>query len=531
VNPRLLDAAVLAALFAVKLHVNGQDIDWSYDGGYYANIAQHLRDGDGFVTDISMYHQGLPSYPFPSPVYPLWPMLLGAVSRLLPLSFTAVWLPSLFYLGAVWLAGRITRSLDDRRLVDDVPALRPSTVVMLLVALNDRFLEYTSRPYTEGLAWFLVLATLPRVAVGLRAPNLLRGAEIGAWCALWTLVRGPMIVQAGTVFGAMVGSGVLGRDRRNMALAILGFTSSGLVAATGLHAWYADVPGASLATLVRFDNWLVVPGLSQASLLHAPSSLADRLDTLREGFAVAFDPHSDFSYRKNFGFLQYALPVAVAVVALRAWRAGPRASLDALLDRPMLTLLVLLGLGQFAAMHAIHKAQFSEWNFGMRHALGEWMLFVPCAFLLVRSRGWLRVIGLGLIAATLARNGSQVQRSKHALALMPSEKASRDAAIGWVEALRRPGRPLWVGTIWPQLLAVRGRDIGWIGTMEWSTLDDLDLMVRRDGMRALLIPNELEVEKFPFLADIPALEARWIPVAEPPPGYRAWLPKEDGDAG
>jgi hypothetical protein len=526
VSPRLLDAAVLAGLVALKFHINGQQVDWSYDGGYYANIAEHVRDGDGFVTDISMYHQGLPSYPYPSPVYPLWPLLLGVVAKVVPMSVAAVWLPSLFYLGTVWLAGRLARSVDDRPLVRDVPALRPSAVVMLLVALNDRFLEYTSRPYTEGMAWFLLVATLPRVVEGFRSPGFVRGVEVGVWCALWVGVRGPMIVQAGTVVAAMVALLVFGRERQGMALAVLGLGASAAVAAIALRAWYADVPGATLSTLVRFDNWVVVPGLSQAALLEAPASLSERLATLVQGFREAYDPQSEFSYRKNFGYLQYALPVAAVVVAVRAWRSGPRACRDWLLERPMLTLLVLLGLGQFAAMHAIHKALFSEWNFGMRQALGEWMLFIPCGLLLLRSRGWLRVIGAVLVASTLMRNGSEAQRSRLSVALKVEEQAAREGAIAWIERLRRPGEPLWIGTTYPQQLAVWGSDVGWIAALEWSTLDDLDLMVRRDGLRALLLREDLDLEQFPFLADPAALDTRWQSVPDPPPGYRAWLPRE-----
>src|SRR5205085_4186368 len=69
------------ALLVAKIVETVRAVGTSIDGGYYTDIAEHVRDGDGLVSDVSLYHAGVPSFPYPTPIYPLWPWLLGLLSR------------------------------------------------------------------------------------------------------------------------------------------------------------------------------------------------------------------------------------------------------------------------------------------------------------------------------------------------------------------------------------------------------------------------------------------------------------------
>ena len=49
---------ILAALAAYKLNYTAHIFKTQIDGGYYTDIAQHVRDGQGLTTDVSLYLDG-----------------------------------------------------------------------------------------------------------------------------------------------------------------------------------------------------------------------------------------------------------------------------------------------------------------------------------------------------------------------------------------------------------------------------------------------------------------------------------------
>ena len=67
---RLMFGLIFLALLYLKVPLSVDNYDqqsMSVDGGYYMDIAQNIRDGLGFVSDVSPFHQGLPDFPHPTP--------------------------------------------------------------------------------------------------------------------------------------------------------------------------------------------------------------------------------------------------------------------------------------------------------------------------------------------------------------------------------------------------------------------------------------------------------------------------------
>ena len=77
---------IVTALAAVKLVYSSA---WTFpagaDGGYYTNIVQNLLDGNGLVTNVSLYHRGFRELPHADSIYPLWPLVYAAFAAVFPL--------------------------------------------------------------------------------------------------------------------------------------------------------------------------------------------------------------------------------------------------------------------------------------------------------------------------------------------------------------------------------------------------------------------------------------------------------------
>ncbi len=94
----LLTVLLLAGLALLKLEFNpglGRDF---LDGNYYFQIAQHVERGEGLKTHVSLYHQGLKSFPHAANVAPIWPLALGYLGRWVDLWKLCETLPEALYL-------------------------------------------------------------------------------------------------------------------------------------------------------------------------------------------------------------------------------------------------------------------------------------------------------------------------------------------------------------------------------------------------------------------------------------------------
>ncbi len=72
---RLITAVLMLVLGLAKFATSWNTAHLSdADGGYYTNVAQHVRDGDGLETRVSLYHKAYSYFPHPTAVQPLWPL-------------------------------------------------------------------------------------------------------------------------------------------------------------------------------------------------------------------------------------------------------------------------------------------------------------------------------------------------------------------------------------------------------------------------------------------------------------------------
>ncbi len=167
-----------------KILLNGEISFFGNDGEYYTNVARYFASGSGIVSSISIFHQGMPFFPHPTPIYPLWPILYGSFLPWFKAEIIGVWLPCVFYLftlvAGACLCSRLA-SIGGKNTNKAVPV---SVVFVLFMGLNPHFFFYTSIPYTEGLAYFLLMLSLwsaHKLASDLRLRNaLLSGVLAGA---------------------------------------------------------------------------------------------------------------------------------------------------------------------------------------------------------------------------------------------------------------------------------------------------------------------------------------------------------------
>ena len=100
----IIYVGIVALCIFLKIRHNLRDFTVGYDGGLYTDIAENIKDGRGFVTDLSLYHLGYTYFPHPTAVQPIWPLLYGEAAKILPLQIAGVWLPTISYLVALAFA-------------------------------------------------------------------------------------------------------------------------------------------------------------------------------------------------------------------------------------------------------------------------------------------------------------------------------------------------------------------------------------------------------------------------------------------
>jgi hypothetical protein len=97
-----------------------------------------------------------------------------------------------------------------------------SAVAALVYGLTNAMFLNTTRPFTEGLAYFLLLLALGRAEALLRDPRAWRGLELGVWLGLIILTRSQLVLAAMAVAGTLA-----------WAVARLGWRRGGLVLGEG----------------------------------------------------------------------------------------------------------------------------------------------------------------------------------------------------------------------------------------------------------------------------------------------------------
>ena len=159
------DIVVFAAFFVVVMTLRAGAAmaasSTGLDGGYYVTVANALLRGEGLRSNLSMYNFGYSTFPGPSGVYPLWPMLLAAAGTVFDIDAAGHWLPWALYgvtgIGIFGFGQAVTPSPR--------PALHAGHLFAAGFMLSPWFFTWTIAPLTEGLAWAITSLGFWRFAV------------------------------------------------------------------------------------------------------------------------------------------------------------------------------------------------------------------------------------------------------------------------------------------------------------------------------------------------------------------------------
>lgn len=496
----ILLALLLVGLVALKLRYVAIEPAFGPDGSYYYDIAAHVRDGDGLVTDVSLFNAGFVDFPHPTAIYPLWPLLLGYVGRVVPLEQAAIWLPACFYFAAILLAYRLGRRAAPGPLFPETwPVVHGGHLAAALFALTRAMFFHTSRPYTEGLAYFLLLLAILRAEPLLRDARVRRGLELGVLMGLVALARSQLILGALALGGALLWA-TLRLGWRRWAPPTLAY-AAGLAAVLGAQlahiASFADAP--RLAYLLRFDLVREPSDLEPLQVMVDPpgGALAWLLDRA-SGIPVAFGG-GKFSYFNSFGLFSFALVLALPFLVLDLVRARGRALAGAwawLHDPGKLFALffALLAAAGVLSLHTIHKAIFTPWNFGTRHALTAGFAIFAAFLYLVRRPVLGRVIALFLLSGSLYLAFWRIDL----LIREPPKEAQawrrdhNEAIAAWLQAraAEEPGLVVAAPDIDVQKLARYTDGVGYHWYFWNTTWDEIDFLFRERRVRYFILPGD-----------------------------------------
>lgn len=497
---------VLIPLMALKFFYCYQYANLGWDGRYYIDIAQNIRDGLGVVSDISMYHQGMNFFPHPTPVYPIWPMVLGYLSRIFPMEFLIRWLPGLlspvfFILGFV-----LVREAWPVKIFS-IKGWRFHTghVFLLILGLNYSFLWSTALPYTESLTYTLLFLALLRSRHFFAKPGFWRGVELGFWTGLLILVRSQLIL----VFMAVVlvlPIGVLFVQTRQYLKGSVGYLLGFVAILVPQCLFLASfIPDFSPLVMLRFDSYVASSGLSKLTILVKTSGLLDYIRDRLQGFVVAFHWKGKYSYTHSYHYFQYGLVLATPLwifAGLRILVKGQWLEIPGWFRRKnnlYRFFLLLFAMGGFFSLHTIHKAMFSTWNFTTRHGItAAFFMLVGLAYLLQRSRVT-RYLALAIILVSTVVGFNSVMVNlkkliKHRQYRM--DRVIHYRLIQWINDGTSPTKRLTFVESFPQEHAHLTPDAGYHWICRHTTVNDLLVLFRKKGANYLLLRYSDRRHKF-----------------------------------
>ena len=509
-------ALILGAAAVLKIAIAFSPFaDHRNDGSYYMEIATHVRDGEGLSTRLSLFHHGYRTFPHPSPVYPLWPLLLGNAARVMPMEVAARALPPILWVVAVAACWRWAAGLGR------VPVFRAwprgpdsADAAMVLMALNPAFFLATSAPLTEALAYALLFLLLIRAGTLSRAGGVTAGVELGMVAGLIFLTRSQLVLVAIALAAALaLRVAQASKDRWNALSTVLSF--GGALAAL-LLPHYARLAATSVRPLegmLRFEmaqaNTLLPP---VHVLVDSNGTMATLIDRIA-GVGIAFSPFHELAYMRLFFGLQYALPFLAIVACV----ARKRLALEWLRSRADLAFLVLFAAGGVLSIHLVHKDFGAEWHFARRHALTAFFAFYLSWSVLIRSQGLLRGVAVLLVVGSVIGGGSQVVR--HSAKLLSGSAANPDPSIlRTIVDDHRDGNgsvTLASASFETQRFMLR---FGSRVNIHWlhpgTSIEDLETLVRELGVRLLIVRHDRREREWLFLADRERFDSRFELIAD-----------------
>ena len=382
------------------------------DGAYYLQVARQVALGHGLQTTYSVFHMALSPLPQRATTYPLLPLVMGYLARVVPLTEAAVWLPGAAYVLSIGLCYGFLQWLTARSL-PRLHWLRRTAWCAALCSwfgLLPVYVWTSARPYTETLANSLVLTTLWCFGLSSSArfhTNSQHRAAfvgVGLLAGLCYLARFQLIV----VPIAFVLARAMARDRR-----ALGDCAWLVLGAAPCLAWQAvrqlSLPNGQAYALLDFAMYRQRPDLPPFVYdLQFSTRTAWLFDKLH-GVLVSLDPDSVDSYLVQLSYLVWLAPLGLALLAVsriaRLAKQGFPALRHDALRRPRHAALVAsawLGALAVAPLHTVHSLRWRSWAFAWRQGMPLVYLLIPIViWLLARERRSLRFLVAVLLALSL----------------------------------------------------------------------------------------------------------------------------------
>lgn len=489
----LLLFAFLATLAVYKLPYTAAQTRTDVDGGYYTSVALHVRDGHGISTNLSLRHKGYSHFPHPTAIYPLWPLVFGAVAKVVPLAIDEVgrWLGTALYFATLffgYLWGR--RLFPEPLFPKTLPGFNAGHVFVLLFGINRNMFIVTSIPETEGLAFALLMAALWRLHVIFARPTFARGLEAGLWCGLVMMARTQLMLLAMGVVAALAWAVLVARTSRLAYLKLSGGWALGMGGVLALR--YAQlrsfIDSVGVTEMIRFDKIYFTELLSRPKALRPIDGVGELLENAWTGLEVAFELDGRYAYARQYHTLQYALFGAAAVLFFLALTRARPARLKAAwanLREPAnmsWVFIVIFALGAFWSMHVLLR--YRSWYFARRHTLPGFFLMFLCLIFMLRRGPPARALGVLLLCSSLWLGGTWARA--HSLRFIERAEKRGDveqaSLVAWLEqrargdregliiAMRKAGRIAW-----------RLPQVGFHHYDSRTTLDDIRVMVTHLG--------------------------------------------------
>ncbi|HEX7421664.1 MAG TPA: hypothetical protein VF505_17365 [Thermoanaerobaculia bacterium] len=369
----LIAAAIIALLFTLQSLRRVGSGPWGVDGSYYMQVARHVAAGDGLLTSVCVYDQGLRTLPARTNIYPLWPLLLGSAARIMPLQAAATFLPRVFFILDLVLLFALT---------DRIAKGYYAFAAILLLGLTQAFFSATCYPYTEGLALCCTFGALVMFDVADRKRQPIHYALCGVIAALAFLTRSQMLFVGIAIVIVLVAA-------RTSWLSIASFCAGYAVTVLPWIVYLTTFvrPFTPAALIGMYSETPGLPAFDQHVAVHGEVGyILDRL----YGVVVMFNPLSELSFVNLFGVAAFVVPAAaIYLIWRRRWVGGALAGATA-----------LTGLLLCAVLLEAHNRFFLEWLFGYRHAL-PFILLLVIAIVQFDSR-YLRIATMIVVAISIA---------------------------------------------------------------------------------------------------------------------------------
>lgn len=400
---------IFGFLWFWKIRASLSPFNLGIDGSFYTDIAMHVRDGRGLFTDVSLYHKGFTTFPHKSSIYPVWPLVYGWLSRFIHWRLVAIWVPTIGYFATLLFAYLWGRKLTARDLFPTLlRGFGLGHLTVLIFGLHTEFFEFTTRPYTEGLAYAFVMLALWRSVPILRAPDLRGGLELGLWMTLAFMTRSQLFLAVIAFVLVMLWMVCVAARRRAVVACLLGALAVFSGAALWQYAYCRDAFAEWPFLALKFHNARESGVLSHVEMVIPFASLQERALDVLSGFAVAFAWEGKYAYSRSFHLFQYA---ALAVLPWLLWDLVRSLRDSAARSRALTWLrspesapwifVALLSLGGFLSIYLFHKQYFAPWNFARRHGVIAGLFFALCFYRLCRDASALRgALALAILVAS-----------------------------------------------------------------------------------------------------------------------------------